>query len=133
MAIVLTRDTVTRIKRPIGIKFPLVSSEQSFFQQNYSTEEQRKDDFFAFFSTKQGERVMQPTYGSRIHSRLFEPNDQDTSLLRNIIEQEISVYLPWAVLRDVEFFINDDNNMVEIKIFWSLTNDNKILETNIAF
>lgn len=134
MAIEIKKDTFVKVQRPIGIKFPLVSNEQSFFQQNYTTEDQRKDDFFSFFSTKYGERVMRPTYGTKIYQRLFEPNEQDTSIIENIIRAEADIYLPWAIIQSVEFYTDKtEEHLTEITIKWNLTNDPKILETNIVF
>ena len=48
-----------------------------------------KQDLLNAFHTRRGERIMRPTFGSRIHDLLFDPFDEETKEL--VIEDALAI------------------------------------------
>lgn len=87
----------------IGIKFPIVGTNGNLFDISYTSEDQVVANLKTFFSTKVGERVMQPSLGIDLHQYLFEP---DTATLRNNIQSEIEdaieFWFPYISIKSLE-------------------------------
>ena len=79
---------------------PVFTAQQSHFYKGFSTVawpktgttelydlELIKQDFLNFFNTKQGERVMQPNFGTIVWSLIFEPF---TDSVKQAIADDIS-------------------------------------------
>jgi phage baseplate assembly protein W len=59
-------------------------------------------------STRQGERVMRPTFGCRAHELLFEPRSAATaSLLQDYVHEALRIWEPRIEVHQVNV-INDD-------------------------
>ncbi len=56
--------------KAVGVNIPF--NAPAVFQSNYLTREAIKNNLTNFFSTKQGERVFNPFFGSTIQTVLFE-------------------------------------------------------------
>ena len=93
-----------------------------------------KDNLIDLLSTKQGDRVMLPNYGTNIHLAVFEELDSylrkdiENTILRAIATYEPRVdikNLEVSVYADQEFFANPNSDIVglteESKILISLT------------
>jgi len=81
----------------VGIKLPIVGSQGELFQLSYSTEEQVISNLKNLLFTVQGERVMQPLFGTRLREAIFE---QNTDLLKerigNEIYEAVEFWLPYV-------------------------------------
>jgi phage baseplate assembly protein W len=74
--------------------------------------------------TNYGERLFQPTIGSRVNYSLFEPNDifmQND--LENSITQVISQNEPRAIVNSVDAIPTNQDDSVSINIVFSLINN----------
>ena len=59
----------------VGIKLPIVGKNGNLFDLSYSTEDQAISNFKNLILTRQGERIMQPLFGTKLQDSLFEQND----------------------------------------------------------
>ena len=84
--------------------------------------------------TKKLERPYEPFYGSNVVGALFEPIDALTgSMLEKDIEVAIRNFEPRASLISVAVLPDEDNNLVTLKILFSIKNikDPQRLELNL--
>lgn len=90
------------IQTPIGITLPIRDSNSGYFEQSYDTLTQTKSNIINLLNTRQGERRMQPTFGSRLWSLLFEQNtDNLPEIASNIVKEDISMWIPNITVIDV--------------------------------
>lgn len=94
-----------------------------------------KQDILNYIFTRRGERVMMPTYGSRIPDLLFEPMDDET--LATIEEDVIEIinYDPRVEPINYEIEPLYDEKIVNIKIelFYVELNFNGELDIRLEF
>lgn len=90
------------IQTPIGITLPIRDSNTGYFEQSYDTLTQTKSNIINLLNTRQGERRMQPTFGSRLWNLLFEQNvDNLPEIASNIVKEDISMWIPNITVIDV--------------------------------
>lgn len=83
----------------VGVKLPFVSKTGVLFELSYSTEEQALSNLKNLILTRQGERIMQPFFGTRLQDSLFEQNDESlTSRIRSSIEEAVGFWLPYITI-----------------------------------
>jgi phage baseplate assembly protein W len=79
--------------------------------------------------TRQGERIMRPEFGCRVHDLVFEPRDSTTaSLVRNYVQEALDFWEPRIQVTSVETFIDDENDgaiLVEIEYQIKATHDTR--------
>lgn len=90
------------IQTPIGITLPIRNGKSGYFEQSYDTLTQVKSNIINLLNTKPGERRMQPTFGNRLWSLVFE-NNADTlkDISVNIIREDIAMWIPNVTVLDV--------------------------------
>ena len=87
---------------PLGLTLPIRLGDRGYFDQNYDTFSQVKTNIINLLRTRPGERRMAPTFGSRIHTMVFEPNiDVLPSIIENIIREDVSTWINGAQILDV--------------------------------
>jgi phage baseplate assembly protein W len=83
----------------VGIKLPLIGKNGNLFDLSYSTEEQVISNLKNLILTRQGERIMEPLFGTKLQDSLFEQND---SLLKESLEnsilQAVAFWLPYITI-----------------------------------
>ena len=109
-----------------GIKLPAKLGNTGYFDQAFTTYEQAKSNLRNLLATKKGERIMQPEFGTGLHSLLFE--QLDTNLeenLQNVITQTVSFWLPYINIEEIDVRMTDemkDMNRAEMSITFSVAN-----------
>lgn len=74
--------------------------------------------------TDLGERPFQPNLGSQVYSLLFEPNfSENYDLLEKIIKNCIQANEPRAIVQEVYFPEQSDENSFEITIVYNVINN----------
>lgn len=71
-----------------------------------------KQDLYNHIFTAKGDRIMMPTFGTRIPLLTFEPNDENT---RKIVEDDLKYvidYDPRVTLLDLQVVSLKDNNAI---------------------
>ena len=107
----------------IGLKLPLGYSETGYFKQTKTTLQQAKYNIINLLHTIPGERLGQPTFGSDLHTMLFEPMDEDFSdILKSSIKDSLDKWLPYINIKNIEVIMPDYNiNRVNISIDFGLS------------
>jgi phage baseplate assembly protein W len=86
----------------VGIKLPLVGKSGILFDLSYSTEEQAISNLKNLLLTRQGERIMQPLFGTRIQDSLFEANDETLAeSIKFSITDAIDFWLPYITINEL--------------------------------
>jgi uncharacterized protein len=87
---------------PIGISLPFRGGNSGYFEQTYDTLSQVKANIINLLNTKRGERRMQPTFGTRLWSLVFEQNtDALPEIAANIIKEDVAMWIPNVTVTDV--------------------------------
>ena len=75
----------------------------------------------SILTTKKGDRVMLPSFGSDVWSLLFEQMDDITeSKIIDAVDSSIREWEPRIVLKDVKVIANEDQNTYNVKIDFTL-------------
>ena len=87
---------------PIGITLPIRGGNSGYFDQTFDTLAQVKTNILNLLNTRQGERRMQPTFGSRLWNLVFEQNvDTLKDQAVNIVTEDIFSWIPNVTVTDV--------------------------------
>lgn len=87
---------------PIGITLPIRGGNSGYFEQSFDTLTQVKTNIINLLNTRQGERRMQPTFGSRLWNLVFEQNvDTLKDQAINIVTEDIFSWIPNVTVIDV--------------------------------
>tara|TARA_R100000008_G_scaffold34139_1_gene19335 strand:+ start:1212 stop:1598 length:387 start_codon:yes stop_codon:yes gene_type:complete len=101
----------------ISVKLPLqYSPEDGPYQLTKNLAETAKQNFKNLILTIPGEKIMNPDFGVGLHQLLFEnATDEIIEELNDRIENQVSKYLPFISLInvDVDFFENNMNLKIE--------------------
>jgi phage baseplate assembly protein W len=86
----------------IGWKFPPTFDKRIKSVEMVSEEEDIRQSLYILLSTKQGERIINPDYGSDVQSMVFEPIGSNTSTyLKESIRRAVLHYEPRITLENV--------------------------------
>ena len=107
----------------IGLKLPLGYSDTGYFKQTKTTLQQAKYNIINLLKTIPGERLGQPTFGSQLHSILFEPMNEDFGdILEDSIRTSLETWLPYINIKNIKITMPDYNiNRVNISIDFGLS------------
>jgi phage baseplate assembly protein W len=87
---------------PIGLTLPIQNGNSGYFAQSFDTLTQVKTNIINLLNTRQGERRMQPTFGSRLWNLIFEQNvDTLKDQAVNIVTEDIFSWIPNVTVLDV--------------------------------
>ncbi len=103
------------------------------FKLNYTTSDQTKSNLITFFSTKKGERFLNPNYGTNIFNYLFDQITQDTAkAIEQTIKDELAIVFPQVNLNSIEVLQSVDFNQIKVVIKYSIfNNEEDALEINL--
>ena len=100
----------------IGLKLPFTRGRSGLFPQSETTLEQVGSNIKNLLLTAKGERVMQPDFGSRLRTLLFEQYTEDlTEEIKSEIQETISTWLPYITIAKVDI-IQDETNPNQTKV-----------------
>ena len=102
----------------------------SVFALSYTTEDQALSNLKNLLLTSKGERIMQPEFGTRIRSSVFEQNtDQLQDVLSTSLQDDIEFWLPYIVINSIDVIQNEHN--VNIAIHFKVTETGANLVINV--
>jgi phage baseplate assembly protein W len=122
MATIIQNPTIAK---PIGITLPITDGNSGYFAQSFDTLTQVKTNLINLLNTRQGERRMQPTFGTRLWNLVFE---QNVNTLKDqavhIVTEDISMWIPNVTVTNVtanllttdQITSNTDIYMLEIAV-----------------
>ena len=90
-----------------------------------SGEAKINDSIYLILSTKVGERVFLPEFGSKLHKAIFEPNDLIAAdLIKLYIEEALQRWEKRIVVQNIEIGDEGEDNIVPVAIYYTWTNSN---------
>ena len=110
---------------PIGLTLPIEDGDSGYFAQSFDTLTQAKTNITNLLNTRQGERRLQPTFGTRLWNLSFEQNvDTLKDQAINIVNEDIASWIPNVTVTDVtaklltanQITSNTDSYMLEIAV-----------------
>jgi len=103
-----------------GITLPVKRGNNGFFEQAFTSFDQAKSNLKNLLLTKRGERIMQPEFGTGLHSLLFEQLDGNLEQrLEETIVESVNTWLPYITIDEIDVETTDemkDRNMARMKI-----------------
>jgi phage baseplate assembly protein W len=99
-------EQIVSINNPdvaVGITLPFSQTNGRLFNLSYSTEEQALSNLKNLILTRQGERIMQPLFGTNLQDSLFEQNDDLLkSSIRDSIQDAVEFWLPYIAISELK-------------------------------
>lgn len=123
----LVQDTEDFQDYAIGISLP-IQIKGVAFAQTFKTIDQIKSNIINLLSTKKGERLMQPEFGSGLQEVLFDnitENEYGTRV-EDIIEDSFEFWLPYVTVENIDLNFNNeliDRNRVDITLQFRVGDD----------
>jgi len=100
----------------IGLKLPFNRGNSGLFPQTETTLEQAGSNIKNLLLTAEGERVMQPEFGSRLRELLFEQYTEELDeRITEEIQKAISFWLPYITISKVDI-IQDETDLNRTKV-----------------
>ena len=97
------------------------ASGGSVFALSYSTEEQAISNLKNLLLTSQGERYMQPRFGTRIREAVFQQNTlQLEEFISESLTESIQQWLPYINLSNIDVERNLDQHLINIRLNFSV-------------
>ena len=122
----IVKDTKDFDSYAYGITLPLRKGETGFFEQAFVSFEQAKSNLKNLLLTKKGERVMQPNFGTGLHSLLFEQIDDNLeSKIQETITKNVSYWLPYVNIKNIDVEMTNelkDQNRVNLSLEFTVGN-----------
>lgn len=135
-----TRPINPTLATPIGITIPIQGGNSGYFAQSFDTLTQVKTNILNLLNTRQGERRMQPTFGTRLWNLLFEQNiDTLKDQAINVVTEDIASWIPNVTVLDItadllksdEVISNKDIYMLRIAVSF-MVNVTKQVDTVVV-
>ena len=128
----IVKDTKDFDSYAYGITLPLRKGETGFFEQAFVSFEQAKSNLKNLLLTKKGERVMQPNFGTGLHSLLFEQIDDNLeSKIQETITKNVNYWLPYVNIKNIDVEMTNelkDQNRVNLSLEFTVGNQTDLHE-----
>jgi len=123
----IVKDTADFDNYAYGITLPVRRGDTGYFEQSFLSFDQARSNLINLLLTQQGERIMQPNFGTGLHKILFEQMDNDMeSQLQEIITSSVNFWLPYINIEEIEVEMTDemkDRNIAKMSIIFTVGND----------
>jgi len=126
----------------LGLSIPIKQGSEGYFEQSYDTFTQIKSNIINLLNTIPGERRMQPLFGSRLHTVVFEQNtDILPEIIGNIVKEDISKWISNVTVENVYINVDDtgintnnrDIYKLHIVIDFRIGNTNELNSMTMTF
>jgi len=119
-------------RKAIGVSLPL--SGQAVFNSTYVTKDAIRTNLINYFLTGQGERYMNPSFGTVLRNLMFENINQGmVDRIKNTVRAGLSEYFPTVVPIDFRVEAEPDSNIVTLLLKYAIQNTNIEDEVVINF
>ena len=106
-------------RKAVGVKLPF--SGKAVFNQTFQTKEAIKTNLINYFLTSRGERYLNPTFGNRLQTLLFEQlTQQKITQIDELIRNDLELYFPRVIPTEINTEGNPDNNSVSFSLSYTL-------------
>ena len=105
----------------IGLSLPIKKGENLDFSMTKTSLEQSKFNLRNLLLTDLGERVGQPTFGTRLKELVFENIDEELpSRIEEEVKRAVTNWLPYINILSIETLTDDvDNSTIVVRIKYS--------------
>ena len=110
----------------VGIRFPLDHSPEGFFYKTKTVLEQSKANLRNLLLTTPGERIFQPSFGSRLKNIVFEQGQDIPNRVEESIRTATDTFLPYINIINV--FTIQEQNQVNIQVEFSAALNPDVIE-----
>lgn len=101
----------------IGVNYPIQRSGDGYFDKTFTTIEHTKSNIINVLSTKQGERIGRPEFGTNLEELLFEPmSEQLEADIRQEIDSAIQRSLPYVNVLGLNVRRNEEKRIAQVEI-----------------
>jgi len=119
-------------RKAIGVSLPL--SGAAVFNSTYMTKDAIKTNIINYFLTGQGERYMNPSFGTIIRNLMFENINQSmVDRVKSTVRVGLSEYFPTVIPNDFKVIGTPDSNTVTLSLKYTIQNTNIQDEVVINF
>jgi len=119
-------------RKAIGVKIPF--SSNSIFESTYQTKDAIRTNLINYLLTGQGERYLNPTFGTPLRNLLFENITQSkVEEVKNIIRQGVGIFFPNVNITSLNVQPNPDSNIITVDFSYNITDTNIEDEVVINF
>ncbi len=106
---------------PIGLNLPIQNGNSGYFDQSTDSFSAQKVNIINLIRTNPGERRMNPTFGCRLWSLVFEPNDDFIpEKVNKIVTEDISQWIPGVTVNSVEVKYFQDDQSTDLRDIYKL-------------
>jgi phage baseplate assembly protein W len=106
-------------RKAVGVKLPF--SGKAVFNQTFQTKEAIKTNLINYFLTSRGERYLNPTFGNRLQTLLFEQlTQQKITQIDELIRNDLELYFPRVIPTEINTVGNPDTNSVSFSLSYTL-------------
>lgn len=93
---------MTTQKTPLGLVLPIQGGNSGYFDQAYDSFTQKRMNIINLLRTRVGERRMQPLFGSRLWTVVFEQNTEILpQVITNIVTEDIARWIDGVSVKKV--------------------------------
>ena len=104
-------------KKAIGVGYPIQRSSNGYFDKTFTTVEHTKSNIINVLSTKQGERIGRPEFGTNLEELLFEPmTEQLEADIRQEINSAVQRSLPYVEIVSLNVGRNEQKRIAKVDI-----------------
>ena len=105
----------------VGYGFPL--DGKAVFIPTFTTRDQLIANLINYLLTNKGERVFKPDFGGDLRNLLFEAVlDSTTDALQIRIQNDINLFFPEIVVKQIEFINEPDRNEITFNLVYQIEN-----------
>lgn len=106
---------------PIGLNLPIQGGNSGYFDQTTDSFTAYRMNIINLIRTVPGERRMNPTFGCRLWTLVFEPNDEFIpEKVDKIITEDIAQWIPGVSVNSVDVKYFEDDKSTDLKDIYKL-------------
>jgi phage baseplate assembly protein W len=119
-------------RKAIGVSLPL--SGKAVFNSTYQTKDAIRTNLINYFLTGQGERYLNPSFGTVLRNLMFENINQDmVDRVRSTVNRGLTEYFPTVIPTDFQVLGEPDTNTVTLLLRYAIRDTNIEDEVVINF
>tara|TARA_B110000977_G_scaffold135430_1_gene172280 strand:- start:794 stop:1204 length:411 start_codon:yes stop_codon:yes gene_type:complete len=119
-------------RKAIGVSLPF--SGKAVFNPTYVTKDAIKNNLINYFLTGQGERYLNPSFGTVLRNLMFENINQDmVDRVKSTVKRGLTEYFPTVIPTDFKVNAQPDLNTVTLLLRYAIQNTNIEDEVVINF
>lgn len=101
----------------LGVNYPIQRSGDGYFDKTFTTVEHTRANLINVLSTKKGERIGRPEFGTELETLLFEPMTEQLRVdIRSEIEGAVERFLPYVEIRNLTVSRDEDRRLASVEI-----------------